>query len=92
MSTNARTSENGTARLAVRFELGVDDRGAHHCADYTTDTPTVHVVYPDGTRGRRYLDGGTVDDYMAAVEREHGWDDRKYGVGLVDLLTRGFDP
>jgi hypothetical protein len=89
MATNA-TDKKGTARLCDYILLGVDETGAHHVADY--ETSTVHIVHADGSRGRRLLDAGDTDDYMDAVERARGWRRREYGVGLVDLLTRGYDP
>jgi len=89
MATNA-TQKKRIARFAEYIHLGTDTRGAHHVADYKT--ATVHVVHTDGSRGRRLLDAGDLDDYMDAVERAHGWQTREYGVGLVDLLTRGLIP
>lgn len=64
--------------------LGVDERGAHHV--YDTGSETVHIIHPDGSRGRRLLDGGDVDDWMDAVAGSWGWETKKYGVGLVEML------
>jgi hypothetical protein len=88
MATHAR-SKKGTARFQQYIPLGVDERGAHHVVDYKTDT--VHIIHPDGSRGRRLLDGGDVDDYMAAVADAHGWAHRTYGTSLVDMLTAVVD-
>jgi hypothetical protein len=67
------------------FELGIDARGARHVCD--TATSTVHIIHSDGSRGRRHLDGGTLDDYMSAVAGAYGWDVEKYGASLVEMLA-----
>lgn len=67
------------------FELGIDARGARHVCDTTTET--VHIIHSDGSRGRRHLDGGDLDDYMDAVAGAYGWDVEKYGTPLVEMLT-----
>jgi hypothetical protein len=66
--------------------LGIDTRGARHVAD--TQTETVHIIHKDGSRGRKLLNAGTIDDYMAAVADAHGWSRRDYGLGWGDLLAR----
>jgi len=59
--------------------LGVDERGASHV--YDTETETVHIVHPDGSRGRRVIgDGQTVDGWVEAVADGWGWADRTYGI------------
>jgi len=88
MATNARSRQNGTERYDPRpdyFILGIDERGSHHVADTTTET--VHIIHRDGSRGRRLLDGGDMDDYMDAVEDAYGWRREVYGVGLVEQLA-----
>jgi len=88
MSTNVTRAEKRTGRTDPRpnyFQLGVDQRGAIHVCDTTTST--VHIVHADGSRGRRHLDAGDLDDYMAAVESTHGWQRRDYGTSLVDILV-----
>jgi len=89
MSINAPRIEERTDPRPDYFELGVDERGARHLCDTTTET--VHIVHPDGSRGRRHLDGGSLDDYMDAVDDDLGWHRREYGVGLTTLLVRSFD-
>jgi hypothetical protein len=86
MSIQKRSTQERTAHVRPKYHLlGVDTDGAHHIHDTTTET--VHIVHPDGSRGRRLLDGGTVDDYVAAVENAQGWDDQRYGVDLVEMLA-----
>ena len=90
MSTDTRTGQksSGTNRNGVRpqyIPLGTDERGAHHCYDTVTDT--IHIIHDDGSRGRRVLDGGDVDDWMDAVSDAHGWKKRQYGVSLLEMLT-----
>ena len=80
-----RQETSGTDPRPAYIVLGVDERGAHHC--YDTRTETVHIVHSDGSRGRRLLDGGDVDDWMDAVEGGWGWSTKKYGVGLVEILV-----
>lgn len=89
MATNVSRAEKRTDRSRVRPDyifLGVDARGAHQIYDTTTET--VHIIHDDGSRGRRLLDAGDVDDYMAAVRDAHGWEREHYGVLLVDELAR----
>lgn len=86
MSIQKRSTQESAARVRPKYALlGVDADGKHHIHDTTTET--VHIVHPDGSRGRRLLDGGTVDDYVAAVENAQGWDDQRYGVDLVEMLA-----
>jgi len=54
-------------------------------------TETVHIVHPDGSRGRRHLDAGSLDDYMDAVDDDLGWHRRDYGISLTTLLVRSLD-
>jgi len=77
-------SDRGRIRPHHIF-LGVDERGAHHI--YQTTTETIHIVHDDGSRGRRLLDGGDVDDYMDAVADAHGWAVERYGQSLGDMIV-----
>lgn len=91
MATNS-THKNRTDCIDPRpdhFVLGVDERGRHHVADTTTDT--VHIIHPDGSRGRRLLDGGSIDDYVAAVADSVGWECKRYGQSLADHLIEVLD-
>lgn len=85
MSTNTRQSERRNGIRPNYIPLGIDERGAHHC--YDTVTETIHIVHADGSRGRRVLDGGDVDDWMDAVADGWGWTYRQYGGDLLDILT-----
>ena len=77
--------KKSTAVRPAYIPLGIDERGAHHCYDTTTET--IHIVHDDGSRGRRLLDGGDVDDWMDAVEDSWGWVKKQYGVSLTEMLV-----
>lgn len=92
MTTNAPTSQKRTGCTDYRptyIPLGIDERGAHQV--WSRKTNTVHVVHPDGSRGRRLLDGGDIDDYVDAVADAHGWAFQKYGLNIVDHLAQVLD-
>ncbi|WP_436933710.1 hypothetical protein [Halovenus marina] len=86
ISNSARRAERSTDPRSNYIPLGVDERDAHHVYDTTTET--IHIVHPDGSRGRRLLDDTqSVDDWMDAVDDSWGWSHCEYGVGLVEMLT-----
>jgi hypothetical protein len=99
MSTNARNSQERTARLEqsdrgrIRphyIRLGVDNRGADHV--YQTTSETIHIIHEDGSRGRRLVPADkTIDDYMAAVADAHGWAVERYGADLTEMLADTLD-
>jgi hypothetical protein len=99
MSTNARNSQERTDRLTnsdrgrIRphyIRLGVDDRGADHV--YQTTTETIHIVHEDGSRGRRIVPTDkTIDDYMDAVRDAQGWRVERYGASLTEMLAETVD-
>jgi hypothetical protein len=70
--------------------LGVDERGAHHI--YQTSTETIHIVHEDGSRGRRVVPADkTIDEYMGVVADAHGWRVERYGGPLTDMLVEALD-
>lgn len=77
---------SGTDPRPNYIVLGTDSRDAQHV--YDTRTETVHIVHPDGSRGRRLLDAGTIDDYVQAVEDAIGWSTRRYAYSFADALDR----
>jgi hypothetical protein len=97
MTTDAPSAEKRTGhtyrdRGRVRPHhvfLGIDANASHHI--YQTTTETIHIVHEDGSRGRRLLDGGDLDDYMSAVDDARGWAHRSYGKSCVDMLVDAVD-
>lgn len=86
MSTYDPTPQetSGTDPRPNYIILGTDARDAQHVYDTTYET--VHIVHEDGSRGRRLLDGGDVDDYVQAVADAHGWARRRYAFGFADAI------
>lgn len=84
MATNATRTQNRTAVRPTYFDLGQDAGGAWHT--YCTLTDEVHVV-ADGERELvQALEGRDIEDWMAFVAQERGWDDRQYGTLFGDVL------
>ena len=95
MSTNThRTDKSSGTAARVRpayIRLGVDEREASHV--YDTRTETVHIIHPDGSRGRRCLNGQPIEAWVDAVADGWGWDERTYGRDVLfdqlEEITRG---
>lgn len=88
MSTYDTTANQGNDGVRPDYIiLGTDTTGAQHVYDTTTET--VHIVHPDGSRGRKILwdTSKTVDDYVEAVADGRGWDTRRYGRSLIKAVT-----
>lgn len=90
MFASSRNRVNqSTSSKSVRdkyIPIGTDNRGWVHT--YDTRTESIHIVSPTGDRERKEL-GSTqsVDDWVNAVDKEWGWEERQYGGGLVDMLV-----
>jgi len=64
--------------------LGIDGAGAAHC--WHTDSNSVHVIGPDGTREKRVSITDTefvadVDHYVVEIGQRRDWTDLRYGLG-----------
>ena len=87
MSTNARSPQERTAVRPRTIHLGIDGAGDHHI--YRTQTERVHVVDPDAGRVHvERLRGRPVEDWIAYVTDRRQWRDRRFGLGLVEMLSR----
>lgn len=91
MSVNARTPDKGNATdpRPRNIFLGVDSEGLHHV--YQTRLKRVIIVDPqreyEGRQAVQPLGGKTVDDWMSFIEGKRGWDDRRYGVSLAEMIV-----
>jgi hypothetical protein len=71
--------------------LGIDGAGAAHC--WHTDSNSVHVIAPDGTREKRVSITDTefvadVDHYVVEIGARRDWTDLQYGFeAFVDRLA-----
>lgn len=87
MATTApdRTNRNGVRPKYI--DLGTDTEGAVH--SYRTTDDTVFVVRDGDVAHREQLSppATTVDDWMAHSERLAGWQERRYGRTLTEMLT-----
>ena len=63
--------------------VGTDTRGVHHC--YDTQTETVHLIHPNGSRERKLLGQHSINEYIDAVENTHGWDSQRLFKTFADF-------
>jgi hypothetical protein len=91
MSKSQRTGQktSGTNRNGVRpkyIPLGTDADGATHTYR-TTDRAVIAVA--DGAREHveSLPSSASLDDWMDFVADKRGWADRRYGIGLVEMLA-----
>lgn len=89
MSTNACTSGESIDPRPNYFALGVDETGAHHC--YCTKTDRVYAVADGDVSHVQDLNGRSLDEWMEFVDVRRGWDSRRYGRSLVDVLVEGLE-
>ena len=84
------TDTTGTDPRDRNILLGIDSEGVHHI--YQTRSERIVVVNPEfGMTYIQDLGAKTVDDWVDHVTAKRGWDDKRYGVSLAEMVAPFFE-